>query len=62
VRSIHGIKVVLTTRRNFFFLGGITGIVIDCVIEIKTHSTRKYQYRRSLPKSQFTWVYGWQHK
>jgi len=35
-------EVVLTTGRIFFFCG-ITGLVIDSVIEFNTHNTRKYR-------------------
>jgi hypothetical protein len=38
VFSIHGIEVVLTTRRNLSVCR-TTRIVIDCVIEFNTHST-----------------------
>jgi len=41
VCSNHGFEVVLTTRRNFFF-GGYRAVVIDCIIEFNTNSTRKY--------------------
>jgi hypothetical protein len=42
VCSIHGTEVVLTTGKNVFFCGS-TGIVIDCVIDFHTHSTRNCQ-------------------
>jgi len=38
-----GIAVVLTTGRNMFSFCGITGKVIDGVIDFNTHSTRKYR-------------------
>jgi len=31
-------------------------ILIDCVIELNTHSTQEYWYRRCLPMSQVTHV------
>ena len=55
--SIHGIEVVLSTRRNFLF-SGITGILIDCVFEFNTHSNQKYQERHCLPMSRFTRING----
>jgi len=43
--GIYGIEVVLTTTRYLVSVE-ITGIVIDCVIELNAHSTREYRLGR----------------
>jgi hypothetical protein len=44
VCSVQGTEVLLRTRSNFFFWGGgMTGILIDYIIEFNGHSTQKYR-------------------